>query len=89
MHRNVTDVIGTLVDQGKGTKKMVESTGGGLDIGEPIYIIEFSVTGFAPRPKRVRSVSATFPCKPDRKGQYGVRIKDISAELTGLLDQLG
>lgn len=87
--RNVGDVVNTVIDQGEGAKKMVGSGSGGLDIGEPIYIIEFSVPGFAPKPENVRSVSASFACKPDRQGRYGVLVKDISAELLGLLDQLG
>lgn len=90
MHRNVTDLIGAVVDQGANAKGMVGSkSGGGIDIGEPIYIIEFSVTGFAPKPKGVRSVDTRFPCKPDRSGRYGVRVEDISAQLLSLLDQLG
>lgn len=85
--RQLHDMTATVVDQAEHAEKLVHHPDKAVDIGEPIFIIAFSETGFAPGGKRVRTLRASFDCTKVG-GQWGVRIGDISGELLGLVDQL-
>jgi hypothetical protein len=86
--RDAHGMVETVLGEGKDAKNMVSpGESKPLDIGEPIFIISFSTTGFAPADDSVRTERASFPCQ--KLGKYfGVRVGDISGHLLGLISSL-
>lgn len=84
----VTGMVTGLVGGAQGAKNVVDGGHGGakpLDIGEPIFIVGFSETGFAPaNDKLSEPTRLTFECTKIGE-RFGVRIGDVADQILAAL----